>query len=230
MVEVSIPAFFAVGILAGGNPCALPLLPGFVGYLSSRGDSLQERDRSLVGVLIILGVVSSMLAFALVATIARVALGGLLTAATPVIVAVLVFFGALLIANHNPFYRLPVLKVPRLKNNLLEAYAYGGLYGVIALPCSSLIVIPTAFAISISSTAVGTLSVFLLYLVFGLGLGLPVMVVSLVSRVQGDWLVRQIAMRARTMNMVAGFILIGVAIYDLVVVQRLISASLPGTG
>ncbi len=60
--------------------------------------------------------------------------------------------------------------------------------------------------------------------------GLLVMVVSMLSRVQGDWLVRQIAKRSRTMNVVAGVILIGVAVYDLVVVQQFIGLYLPRSG
>lgn len=170
-----------------------------------------------------------MLAFAAAAAIIRTSLGALLTIATPAVVGVLIFFGTMLVAGHNPFYRLPTLKIPRLRSSLLEAYAYGGLYGIIALPCSATVIIPISFAISVSSNPADALSVFFLFLLFGLGLGLPVIVVSLLSRAQGDWLVRQFAMRSRTMNLVTGAILIGVAIYDLVVVFPLLSLYFPRT-
>ncbi len=224
---VSLLGIFAAGILAGGSPCALPLLPGFIGYLSSRGEGLGSREKSLVGILIILGVLGGMLALAALAAIIRTSLGNLLVIATPLVAALLVFFGALLIANHNPFYRIPTLNIPRMKSNLAEALAYGGLYGIIALPCSATVIIPVTLAISISSSPVGTLGVFLLFLLFGLGLGLPVIVVSLLSRAQGDWLVRQFARRARTMNVLAGVLLIGVAIYDLVIVYPFLRIYLP---
>ncbi len=207
---------FALGIVSSGNPCALPLLPGYLGYLSSHSSQLRGHERSFIGITLVLGVIGGMVLFAVAATALHVSLGSLLTVATPVVVAVLILFGALLITSHNPFYRLPQLTIPRMKNNFVSAFAYGGLYGVIALPCSSLIILPFTIAVSLSSTS--AVSAFAVFLSFGLGLGLPVVIVSFLSRAQGDWLVRWFARHNRSMNLLAGVLLIGVAIYDLVIV------------
>ena len=206
---------FSLGILSGGSPCALPLVPGFIGYLSTQADKLGERARSFVGIAVILGVMTGMVVFALGAAVFHTSLTILITAATPVVVAILILFGALLILNHNPFYRLPQVHIPRMGNPLFSAYAYGGLYGVIALPCSSLVILPFTIAISLSSLS--TIEAFLIFLTFGLGLGLPVVIVSILSRAQGDWLVKQFASRTRLMNTLAGIIMIGVALYDLII-------------
>jgi cytochrome c-type biogenesis protein len=206
---------FSLGILSGGSPCALPLVPGFIGYLSTQADKLGERARSFVGIAVILGVTTGMVAFALGAAIFHTSLTLLITAATPVVVAILILFGALLIANHNPFYRFPQVRIPRVGNPLFSAYAYGGLYGVIALPCSSLVILPFTIAISLSSLS--AIEAFLVFLTFGLGLGLPVVIVSILSRAQGDWLVKQLASKSRLMNTIGGAIMIGVALYDLVI-------------
>lgn len=211
---------FALGIISGANPCALPLVPGFIGYLSSRTNDLGSFERSFIGIIVVLGVISGMVGFAAAATAFHTSLGWLLTVATPVVVVVLLLFGTLLIVNHNPFSRIPQVKLPQARSPLLLAYGYGSLYGVIALPCSSLVILP--FTIAVSLSGVAALGAFVIFLSFGLGLGLPVIVVSLLSRAQGDWLVKQMARRSRAMNMVAGAILIGVAIYDLLVVQRFI--------
>ncbi len=216
---------FALGIISGANPCALPLVPGFIGYLSSQSKELGKHEKSFVGIIVALGVISGMVAFAVGATVFHTSLGGLLTVATPIVVILLLFFGALLIANHNPFYRIPQVRLPRIKSHLLSAYAYGGLYGVIALPCSSLVILP--FTVAVSLSPIAALSAFTIFLSFGLGLGLPVMLVSLLSRAQGDWLVRQIAKRSRGMNVFAGVLLIGVAIYDLLVVLPFLRIYLP---
>jgi cytochrome c-type biogenesis protein len=157
-----------------------------------------------------------MVLFALAAAVFHASLTGLITVATPIVIGILIMFGSLLIVNHNPFYRLPQVTLPRMKSPLVAAYAYGGLFGVIALPCSSLVILPFTIAISLSS--VSAFEAFVIFLTFGLGLGLPVMLVSFLSRAQGDWLVRQFASRNRLMNSVAGAIMIGVAVYDLVVV------------
>jgi cytochrome c-type biogenesis protein len=156
-----------------------------------------------------------MVLFALGAALFHTSLTVLITAATPVVVAILILFGTLLIVNHNPFYRLPQVHIPRMGNPLFSAYAYGGLYGVIALPCSSLVILPFTIAISLSSLS--AIEAFIIFLTFGLGLGVPVVIVSIVSRAQGNWLVQQFASRTRLMNTIAGMIMIGVALYDLVI-------------
>ncbi len=207
---------FSLGILSGGSPCALPLVPGFVSYLSTQAGRLGGYGKSLVGIILVLGVTSGIVVFALAAAVFHASLTALITVATPIVIGILIIFGSLLIVNHNPFYRLPQVTLPRMKSPLVTAYAYGGLFGVIALPCSSLVILPFTFAISLSSASI--FEAFIIFLTFGLGLGLPVMLVSFLSRAQGDWLVRQFASRTRLMNSVAGAIMIGVAIYDLVVV------------
>jgi cytochrome c-type biogenesis protein len=206
---------FSFGIISCGSPCALPLVPGFIGYLSTQADKLGGRARSLVGVAVIMGVTTGMVAFALGAALFHTSLTELITVATPIVVGALILFGTLLIINHNPFYRLPQVTIPKMGSPLFSAYAYGGLYGVIALPCSSLVLLPFTIAVSLSS--VSAIEAFVLFLTFGLGLGLPVVLVSILSRAQGDWLVKQFASRTRLMNTLAGVIMIGVALYDLLI-------------
>jgi cytochrome c-type biogenesis protein len=220
LVALSASAF-SLGIISGGSPCALPLVPGFIGYLATQAEKLGERARSFVGIAVILGVTTGMVVFAVGATLFHSSLTVLITAATPVVVGILILFGALLILNHNPFYRLPQIRVPRMGSPLFSAFAYGGLYGVIALPCSSLVLLPFTIAVSLSS--VSAIDAFLVFLVFGLGLGLPVVIVSILSRAQGDWLVKQFARRNRLMNTVAGMIMIGVALYDLIILYPSLS-------
>jgi cytochrome c-type biogenesis protein len=214
LIALSVSAF-SFGIISGGSPCALPLVPGFIGYLSTQADKFGNRARSFIGVAVILGVTTGMVVFALGAALFHTSLTELITVATPIVVAVLVLFGTLLILDRNPFYRLPQFTLPRIASPLFSAYAYGGLYGVIALPCSSLVLLPFTIAVSLSS--VSAIEAFIIFLTFGLGLGLPVVVVSILSRAQGDWLVKQFASRARLMNIIAGLIMIGVAVYDLVI-------------
>ena len=216
---------FAFGILSAGNPCALPLLPGYIGYLSSQSSKFGEREKSFIGIVLVLGVTTGMVVFAFAATLLHISLGSLLTVATPIVVALLILFGALLITSHNPFYRLPQLTIPKIENQFVSAFAYGGLYGVIALPCSSLVILPFTIAVSLSSVSLA--SAFTIFLFFGLGLGLPVIIVSFLSRAQGDWLVGWFARHNHTMNVLAGVLLMGVAVYELVIVLPFLRVYLP---
>jgi len=157
-----------------------------------------------------------MVGFASGATVFHTSLASLITIATPIVVSILILFGALLIMNHNPFYRLPQFTIPRVNNPLLMAFGYGALYGVIALPCSSLVLLP--FTIAVSLSTVSAFQAFTVFMIFGLGLGMPVVVVSILSRAQGDWLVRQFATRARLMDILGGSIMIALAVYELIVI------------
>jgi cytochrome c-type biogenesis protein len=219
LIALSLSAF-SLGIISGGSPCALPLVPGFISYLSTQALNLGNRGRYLVGIVVILGVTSGMVGFASAATLFHASLTSLITIATPIVVGILIIFGSLLILNHNPFYRIPQFTIPRMGNPLLMAFAYGGLYGVIALPCSSLVLLPFTLAITLST--VSAFQAFSVFLIFG-GLGMPVVVVSLLSRAQGDWLVRQFANRARMMGLLGGTVMIGLALYDLVILYPQLS-------
>jgi cytochrome c-type biogenesis protein len=120
--------------------------------------------------------------------------------------------GVLLLLDINPFKQLPQIRVPVLSHPYVNAYIYGLLYGPIALPCSGPLVVGI-FAYSLTAGEFfGKLSVFLW---FGLGFGLPLLLLSFLSGSAQRWITRQFAMRARLINVVGGLLLVGVAIYDL---------------
>jgi cytochrome c biogenesis protein CcdA len=69
------------------------------------------------------------------------------------------------------------------------------------------------FAYSVNlDEAFSKLAVFLL---FGLGFGLPLLALSLLSGATQRWFTRLVARRARLVNLVAGLLLIGVGAVDL---------------
>ena len=60
--------------------------------------------------------------------------------------------------------------------------------------------------------AIDRLSVFLW---FGLGFGLPLLLLSFLSGATQRWITRGFARHSRVINLIGGLLLIGVAIYDL---------------
>jgi len=50
---------------------------------------------------------------------------------------------------------------------------------------------------------------------FGLGFGLPLLALSFLSGASLRWITRQIARRARLINVVGGVLLVAVGVYDL---------------
>jgi cytochrome c-type biogenesis protein len=94
----------------------------------------------------------------------------------------------------------------------VNAFLYGLLYGPIALPCSGPLVV-SIFALSLTvGEALSKLNIFFW---FGLGFGLPLLVLSFLSGAAQRWITRQFALHARMINVLSGFLLIGVGVYDL---------------
>ena len=86
------------------------------------------------------------------------------------------------------------------------------LYGPIALPCSGPLVV-SIFAISL--TAAEALSKLNIFLWFGVGFGLPLLALSLISGAMQRDITRWLAINARLVNILGGLLLVGIGIYDL---------------
>jgi cytochrome c-type biogenesis protein len=205
---------FGAGLLSAASPCLLPLYPGFIAYLGSNARSLEGRTATgLLGLLVLLGVLTTMTIVGVVLAIAAVPTGRLLAYATPVVDGILIVLGLLLLAGRNPFERLPGMRVPVVSDPYRQAYVYGLMLGPIALPCAGPFLV-SLLGISIGVVdAVGKVGTFVL---FGLGFGLPLVVLSLIAGARSRQVVRWIVAHHRGVEVIAGVLLIGVAVLDLV--------------
>ena len=203
----------SLGLLATTSPCVLPLYPGFLAYLSGGQESLKDKPgRYLLGFFVLAGVLTMMLALGGFIALLSVSIGEALAFIIPVADLIIIFFGILLLLNINPFKKLPQIQVPLLSHPFANAFVYGLLYGPIALPCSGPLVV-SIFALSLTvADALGKLNVFLW---FGLGFGIPLLILSFISGAAQRWITRQFAMRARLINVLSGILLLGVGGYDL---------------
>jgi cytochrome c-type biogenesis protein len=211
-MDVAITSF-GFGLLATTSPCLLPLYPGFLAYLSGQAGSESGRLRYFLGVFVLAGVLTAMLILGAVIAALSVSIGRVLAILVPVAIVVILLLGILMLLDHNPFYRLPQIKVPLLRRRALNAYVYGLLYGPIAMPCSGpLVVAVFVYSFTIAEAA-GKLWVFLW---FGLGFGAPLLAISLLSGALQRDLTRWFARHSRAINVVGGLLLIAIAVYDLV--------------
>jgi cytochrome c-type biogenesis protein len=152
-VLTTILTSFSIGLLASASPCVLPLYPGFLAYLSGGQTEQQgQKSRYFSGLFVLFGVLSMML--------------GIIT------------LGVMLIFNVNPFQSLPRISSPVFKNPLLNAYLYGMLYGPLTLPCSGPLVV-SIFAYSF--TAIEVVDKLVVFFSFGMGFGLPLFILSLLT-------------------------------------------------
>jgi len=199
-----------LGLLATTSPCVLPLYPGFLAYLSGQGEL--GRSRHLLGLFVLAGVLTMMLALGCLIALLAIPIGSVLVYLLPLADLVIFLLGILLLFDYNPFKTLPQIQAPVLSHPYGNAYVYGLLYGPIALPCSGPMVV-SIFALSFTlGEAFNQLWAFLW---FGLGLGIPLLILSFFSVVLQRRLTLLFARHGRTINLIGGLLLIGVALYDL---------------
>ncbi len=202
----------SLGLLATTSPCVLPLYPGYLAYLAAQTEeSGRGRLRYALGFFVLAGVLTMMLALGAVIAMLAISISKALAVVIPLADATILVLGLALLADKNPFKGLRTIRVPVLRHPLANAYAYGLLYGPIALPCSGPLVV-AIFALSL--TAGEALDKLVVFLWFGIGFGLPLLVLSLLSGATQRWLTRFFALHSRAVNLVGGLLLIGVAVYD----------------
>jgi cytochrome c-type biogenesis protein len=202
---------FSLGLLATTSPCILPLYPGFLAYLSG-SPAAQSKARYFLGVFVLLGVLTMMLALGGGIALLSISIGSALAVVIPLADLMIIILGILLLLDINPFKRLPQIRIPGLSHPFASAYLYGLMYGPLTLPCSGPLVVGI-FAFSLTAgEAFGKLGVFLW---FGLGFGVPLLVLSLLSGALQRQITRIFAIHARKINLAGGFLLLAVGVYDL---------------
>jgi cytochrome c-type biogenesis protein len=212
----------SLGLLATTNPCILPLYPGFLAYLSGN-QAAGSKLRYFLGGFVLLGVLTMMLILGGIIALLSVSIGEALSAIIPLADFLIIGLGILLLLDKNPFKRLPGIQAPGVSNPLVNAFLYGLLYGPIALPCSGPLVVGI-FAFSLTAgEALGKLAVFFW---FGIGFGLPLLALSLLSGALQRKITRLFAAHSRIINRIGGILLVGIGIYDLWINLDLIRAYL----
>lgn len=154
-----------------------------------------------------------MLAVAAVLVIVAVPIGALLGYLIPAVDGLLIVLGVLLLVGRNPFERLPGTSVPIVANPFGQAYLYGLMLGPLALPCAG------AFALSLIAYSVGlaeTLPRILTFVAYGLGFGLPLVLLSLLAGARRERIIRFVTSRHRVIEVLGGLLLVAVGIGDLV--------------
>ena len=203
---------FSLGLASAASPCLLPLYPSFLAYLTANAGALEgRRGTGLLGLVILGGVLTTMLGVALVLVAVAVPIGSVLGYLIPLVDGLLVVLGLLLLAGRNPFERLPGTRVPIVGNPFGQAYLYGLMLGPLALPCAG------AFALSLIAYSVGlaeTLPRVATFIAYGLGFGLPLVVLSLLAGTSRERVVRYIVAHHRPIEIAGGVLLIAAGLWD----------------
>jgi len=206
------------GLVAGFGPCVLPMLPAVFGYVTGMvtRDSGSERPRAVLARALGLSavfVVGMSLVFATIGALAGMLGRALLFGAWSyhVIAAVCVVIALQMLE----VIRLPVDRLNALlpmkrpeRRGIVGALLFGMLFGLVASPCSTPILAAiAAIAATTGSAAKGAALLF----VYGLGKGVPLMLLGIASGSLG--VMRRISKLAPVLTKVGGVGLLGAAAY-----------------
>ena len=214
MILREVETGFVIGLFATVSPCVLPLYPGFLAYLAANGaDGARSPATRWLGLVVLAGVLTTMLALGALMSALTLSVGSLLRIVTPLADMIVIALGVVLLSGWDLFARLTALRAPAVGGGpVRSAYVYGLLYGPIALPCSA----PLLFALfGLGLSAESTLEVLAFFLAFGLGFGLPLLVISLLAYSTQLNLVRFVTRHHALASRLAGALLIAVGVYDL---------------
>jgi len=208
----TLTATFLLGLGSAASPCLLPLYPGFIAYLTGR-QSAADRSitRALLGLAVLAGLLTTMVAVGIALALFALPFSDVLRWSVPIATVLLVGLGLMLLANRNPFNRLASVQVPVVKNPLGQAYVYGLLIGPIALPCAGpFLVALLAISVGLADavTRVGS------FVVYGLGFGLPLVLLAVVGAARGQGITRFLTRHNNLVNRVAGAVMIVTAVYE----------------
>ena len=224
MVIVDFLTSFWLGLLTPlGALCVLPLLPGFLAYLVNKIHSKKKKDASIlvVGFLASSGVIIFMFVLGLLfTTILQKSLTKVISIVSPIAFGLLVIISLVLIFNIEIGNFFPKVKLPATKNPSLGAFVFGFFFGAIVIPCNPAFIaamFTKTAAVSATSFVVNILNFFF----FGMGIATPIFAFSLISAQSSTKVIRFLTKYRKTINIIAGMIMLAVSLYYLFFVFKI---------
>lgn len=190
-----------------GNVCMLPLYPGMMVMLANSSAGSQRRVTPWLGVVVLAGVISCMVAIGFVlhslSTTASDILGWLL----PVMYGGVVVLGAAMLLGRNPFATIGAGGATSSRGPLGSAYVYGLLLAPMTLPCTGPLIVSAFVLGGVAGT--GALSEALLYFVwFSLGFGWPLVLLPLLAAPAQRRFTSVLTRHHRAIGIVSGAVLV----------------------
>lgn len=208
MVEPTIIVSFIAGIISFVSPCVLPLIPGFLAYLS--GTSTGQQGARLK---VFLNSVAFVLGFSFVFALLGVLLNTVLERVSYNVQTWLSRIGGIVIILFG-LYILGLIKISFLEREhkfavrkkfsvtYVTSFVFGSAFAVGWTPCVSAI-LGSVFALAVTKPGLG----FVLLMSYALGLGVPFLLVGLFTT-QAVKLINKSATLLKYFNIAVGILLL----------------------
>jgi len=211
---------WALSFLAGvytplGAMCVLPLYPGYIAYLAGQARSGGTSPIKL-GLIVTTGVLLALFSFGLIfVSILQISTGDVIGILGPVIYTLLAFMSIAMIAGFDISRFFPVISTPVGRTPYITAALFGVFFGLVSLPCNPASII---LLFAISSTNVDFVSNFINFVLFGIGMASPLLILSALPMNKNRIIIRFLTGHHLIINRLAGILMLAVALYYLIFV------------
>lgn len=207
--DISIWVAFGAGIVSFISPCVLPIIPGFLAYLSGATIGKAEAKRSELFLNSLFFVIGFSIIFAILGVLLNSVLKGAAYGVQEWLAwiggAVVVFFGLYLMG----FFHIPFLErehkfgsAKKFNSRYLTSLVFGMAFAAGWTPCVG---VALGAILGLAVSAPGT--AFYLLLAYSLGLGLPFLIVGLFASAAAN-LINKYAKIVEYINIIFGIILV----------------------
>jgi cytochrome c-type biogenesis protein len=194
-----------------GNVCMLPLYPGLFVLLANQGrEARASRVLRWMGLLVLAGVVSAMMAIGLLLYLVQRSTADVLDWLLPVMYGAVLILGLAMVFGRNPFVSLSTAKMPILRRPAATSFLYGMLLAPLTLPCTGPVII-SAFVIGSVSGTRSLLDSLAYFLWFSLGFGWPLVLLPLLAAPIQRSVIRTLTRHHRQVEFASGVLLIAIA-------------------
>ncbi len=216
---VDIATSFILGLLTPLTAvCVLPLYPGFLAFLSNKFSGTESKKTFfLFGLTILIGIIVFMILLGLIfTTILQKSLTSIIGIVSPIAFAILGIISLALIFDTDFSRFVPKTNVQTgNKNPIKNAFIFGFFFGAIVIPCNPAFIAAFFARALLFENFISSMSNFL---AFGIGLGTPLLILSLISGQWSEKIIGFLTKNKRAINLISGLIMLGISIYYLVFV------------
>ena len=196
--------------------CVLPLYPGYLAFLAGRTAEGRKVSTPLLGVAVTAGVIGAMLLFgAVFVFLLQASTGIVIGYLGPVVYSILALMSIGMILGIDIGRIFPAFHSPEARTPWITACLFGAFFGLVALPCNPASII---LLFALSTTTADFLANFINFVIFGIGMATPLLLLSAFSMDANRRAVSFLARYHGIINRIAGIVMLGVALYYLIFV------------
>jgi len=197
------------------SACALPLYPGYLAFLANQ-DPEKRISARVLGLMVTAGVLAAMFVFGLIVVhLLKISTGAAIAIVGPIVYSLLIIVSIAMIAGIDLSRFIPRIAAPTAASPSISAFLFGAFFGLIALPCNPG---PILLLFAFSLTAMSALTNFVTFVCFGLGMAIPLLVLSFASDIMGKRIISVFTRHKRLITAIAGVFMLIISLYYLIFV------------